>query len=372
VESGLIKSLTSFFAVPKGDDDVRIVYDGTKSGLNGVLWAPWFHLPTVESHLRCLSPGYFMRDLDFGEQFHYFMMHESMRVYAGIDFTQYFPEDIKPNHLVLWERWFRLGMGFLSSPCISGQGAHLALELIRDKPDDPDNIFKWDHVRLNLPGNKNYDPSEPWVSKVTFNASNSKWVIANDVMMYVDDLRTIGRTYEDCRMASRRVGSELSYLILQDAACKCRDPLQIPAPWAGSSVQSEGGEITVCITQPRWDKVKAMLDWIETSLHDPRGIEHKTLESYRGTLNYISRTYPVITPYLKGIHLTLDSWRPWRAEDAWKLSLREIGEALLEKDAHGHFTTNSAKPPNRVMPAPRLEDDISALKRLFSADTPTA
>ncbi len=102
MESGLIKSLTSFFLVPKGDDDVRIVYDGTNSGLNGFLWAPWFHLPTIESHLRCLCSGYVMGDLDFGEQFHNFMMHKSMRVYAGINFTWYFPEDINPNHQVLW------------------------------------------------------------------------------------------------------------------------------------------------------------------------------------------------------------------------------------------------------------------------------
>jgi len=35
-----IKSLTSFFAVPKGDSDIRMVYDGTKSGLNDAMWAP--------------------------------------------------------------------------------------------------------------------------------------------------------------------------------------------------------------------------------------------------------------------------------------------------------------------------------------------
>lgn len=34
------KSLTSFFMVPKGDDDVRMV------------WAPWCPQPTIETHLR--------------------------------------------------------------------------------------------------------------------------------------------------------------------------------------------------------------------------------------------------------------------------------------------------------------------------------
>jgi hypothetical protein len=48
---GNVLSLTSFFTVPKGDGDVRMVYDAMKSGLNDKLWAPWFLLPTVESHL---------------------------------------------------------------------------------------------------------------------------------------------------------------------------------------------------------------------------------------------------------------------------------------------------------------------------------
>lgn len=48
---GHVQSLTSFFTVPKGDDDVRVVYNGTKSGLNDCLWAPWFRLPTMEQHL---------------------------------------------------------------------------------------------------------------------------------------------------------------------------------------------------------------------------------------------------------------------------------------------------------------------------------
>ena len=40
VAEGPIDSLTSFFAVPKGTDDIRMVYDGTKSGLNDAIWVP--------------------------------------------------------------------------------------------------------------------------------------------------------------------------------------------------------------------------------------------------------------------------------------------------------------------------------------------
>jgi hypothetical protein len=62
-----LRSPTSFFLVPKvwaagaapsdkgqGYDsskvlDVRMVYDGTKSGLNEVLYTPWFKLPNVST-----------------------------------------------------------------------------------------------------------------------------------------------------------------------------------------------------------------------------------------------------------------------------------------------------------------------------------
>jgi hypothetical protein len=67
VEAGKIDSLMSFFDVPKGKDDIRMVYDGTKSGLNESLWAPWFPLPTADTLVRALEPGYFMADNDVGE-----------------------------------------------------------------------------------------------------------------------------------------------------------------------------------------------------------------------------------------------------------------------------------------------------------------
>jgi hypothetical protein len=37
IQPRLVKSLTSFFAVPKGKDGIRIVYNGTQSGLNNCL-----------------------------------------------------------------------------------------------------------------------------------------------------------------------------------------------------------------------------------------------------------------------------------------------------------------------------------------------
>lgn len=42
IQVGTVSSLMSLFSVSKGDDDIRIVYNGNQSGLNDCLRAPWF------------------------------------------------------------------------------------------------------------------------------------------------------------------------------------------------------------------------------------------------------------------------------------------------------------------------------------------
>jgi hypothetical protein len=51
----IITSLTSFFAVWKGDTEIRMVYNGASSGMNARLWVPWFALPTICALLRALE-----------------------------------------------------------------------------------------------------------------------------------------------------------------------------------------------------------------------------------------------------------------------------------------------------------------------------
>jgi len=70
-----------------------MVYDGTKSGLNSVLWAPWFPLPTVDSHLCAVEKDTFMGDLDIGEMFLNFMLTKKVQMHAGVDLTPYFPDE---------------------------------------------------------------------------------------------------------------------------------------------------------------------------------------------------------------------------------------------------------------------------------------
>jgi hypothetical protein len=69
VEPGEVVSLTLFFALPmEMEEDVRMVYDGTKLGLNeNSSYALWFSLPTMYTHFRPVDGSTFMSNMDIGK-----------------------------------------------------------------------------------------------------------------------------------------------------------------------------------------------------------------------------------------------------------------------------------------------------------------
>jgi hypothetical protein len=85
VSAGTVVSSTHYFSMPKGLDDIRMVYNGTSCGLNDVLWGPQFGLPTIKQTTHALLPGYLQCDLDFGKQFPNYYLHEEMRQFLGVD-----------------------------------------------------------------------------------------------------------------------------------------------------------------------------------------------------------------------------------------------------------------------------------------------
>jgi hypothetical protein len=365
---GLVKSLTSFFTVPKGDDDVRVVYNGTKSGLNDCLWAPWFRLPTIEQHLRAVEAGTYLSDLDIAEQFHNFIMHLDLQPYAGVDVTSFFPEEVlsqrstKRTKQTIWLRWTRCGMGFKMSPYNAGQAMLFAEEVIRGDPLNPSNPFGFDMVCLNSPGSANYDPARPWV----FKCHRSTGKLANDFFVYVDDVRATGGNERDCWACSRTIASWYSYLGLQNAPRKRRGPSQEAGPWAGSTVHTSNETVTVTVTFDRWTKAQAMITWISDHVERLIPMLHKQLESVRGSLVYLSRTYPALVPYLKGIHLTLDSWRPNRDSQGWKT--QPLSDVELDGLTLPSSTANN--PPEYISAVGQLTADIAALRLLFSPSYP--
>ena len=75
ITEGVILSLKSFFSVPKGTDDIRMVFNVTVSGLNDSLWDPNLILPSMGSFLMMACPETHVVDLDVGEMFITFNFH---------------------------------------------------------------------------------------------------------------------------------------------------------------------------------------------------------------------------------------------------------------------------------------------------------
>jgi hypothetical protein len=104
ISPGHVWSLADFFSVPKGERDIRMVYNGTSSSLNDVLWVPSCPFPTVETLLWPVHPGPWMADTDIGEMFLNFVLHELLQELAGVDVT-YYQEGSEEGIDFRWERW---------------------------------------------------------------------------------------------------------------------------------------------------------------------------------------------------------------------------------------------------------------------------
>jgi hypothetical protein len=91
ITEGYVVSLTAFFPVEKGDDNIQMVYDQSISGLNNAMWVPGFMLPKINTHLLAVEEQTFMVDINVREMFLNFVLHEELRSLSGVDLTCYFP-----------------------------------------------------------------------------------------------------------------------------------------------------------------------------------------------------------------------------------------------------------------------------------------
>jgi len=90
--------------------------------------------------------------------------------------------------------------------------------------------------------------------------------IASDLLIYVDDLRTTGADNKLCWWVSRQAGSLFNSCGVQDARRKQSEESQEPGPLAGSMVHMSVGEVCGLISQDKWVKTRAYVDWVATSL----------------------------------------------------------------------------------------------------------
>jgi hypothetical protein len=348
VGRGTIQSLTGYFAVPKGPSDVRMVYDASKTGLNAALWVPSFALPATEDLLDLLDSNSWMGDLDKGEMFFNFPLDINVRPYCGIDLRPYlYPNRQQGN--TWWEAWQRCVMGLVASPYICTKEAALADEVARGNPSDPSNPFQWTAVVLNLPGSPDYSPRLPWVFRVRADGH-----MASDVVTYVDDMRSVGHSRDSCWEVGHTLACWYSWLGIQVTSRKTRPPSQTPGAWAGAVVSTGAQGVGVKCSQDKCDKAKALLQDILAELERSDQLQYKPLEQKRGFFIHLQRTYPCITPFLKGFHNTLDGWRAGRDTEGWKLTRRDSTLGFWDDSLQKWISFDSApdRPPPMIPPAP--------------------
>lgn len=140
----------------------------------------------------------------------------------------------------------------------------------------------------------------------------------------------------------------------------------IPGEWAGSVVLSTTMGVGICCTQEKWERAKAIIAKFHEGALKGLPLGRKDSEQKRGFLFHIQRTYPAITPYLKGLHQTI-GWRPNIDEEGWKLG----GSQGSRNDPGGYWDeevgelisweVSSSAAPVYVSPVPRLTSDMTSL-----------
>ena len=143
-----------FFYVPKGEDDIRMVYDGTKLGLNKSLYAPWLALPTIDTLAQWVFVGSWCADNNYCDIFLNFPLHPALQKYCGIDLIELFPE-LNPNKAqMVVAAWTQNAMGLYPLPHCSIQSGLVAKRIITGNQKTESNPFHWDHIVQNLPFSK--------------------------------------------------------------------------------------------------------------------------------------------------------------------------------------------------------------------------
>ena len=82
------------------------------------------------------------------------------------------------------------------------------------------------------------------------------------------------------------------------------------------------------------------------------------MDSIIGFLGYVSSTYRDMSPYLKGVHLTLDSLRPYMDQEVWILIGEELNMTKVEGEWEG---VEESYKPILVMGVPLLRLDLLTL-----------
>eukprot|EP00980_Cylindrotheca_fusiformis_P003889 scaffold863_cov100-Cylindrotheca_fusiformis.AAC.4 len=314
-----------------------------------------------------------MVDFDLGEFFLNFFLPFDVRPFTGINLL---PLKKSLGALAPAEgreyAWTRLLFGLKPSPYNSIRFYYHAEEYVIGNPSEPGNPLRWDSVKLNLPGDPSFDPRLPWV----YQWDEERDTIAGSVVTFVDDGRGSGSSVEHAWQVLHRCASRFQHLGIQVAIRKVRPPAPgvTPGAWAGMIAEVDSQGVYKTVAQGKWDKARDIINRLLGELDEPQGMAFKPLERDRGFLVHMAATFKAMNPYLKGIHLTLDSWRANRRSDGWKMKPREWAEFLQhieDEDLRDQLADlGNAGHPDYVSPVPRLRGDLETLRTFLSPAEP--
>ena len=382
-----LRSLISYFGVPKGImdgiiQDWRIVYHAGANGLNDKVWCPSFWLPGVSSLVRILDLTSVMEDRDIGEMFLNFELDPAVRKFVGVDVGPL--KFTKEECASRWMVWVKNLMGFKSSPHNSIKMNLIAEEVIKGDRHDTTNAFQWKRIVLNLPGTDGYDSNRAWICKIREDGT-----LASDYVQFVDDQRLGAAGSERMTEAGHTLSTREAYLGIQDALRKLRAAggTGYPGAWAGAVVfNDEKLGLVVLTSQDKWDRLKAICTkWLDEVRTGDGSLDHASLRSDKGFMVYVTQAYPSMKPYLKGFHLSMETWRGGRDAEGWKLpagASEGIDEADMEdSDEWVEVSVVDGKVSDTVSPpsgpasgitqaVPRFERDLEALLELSKGDSP--
>ena len=87
----------------------------------------------------------------------------------------------------------------------------------------------------------------------------------------------------------------------------------------GVIVETKDNEVTIIVSQSRWDNTRACIFWVAENIRYLKGLDRELLEKNRGFLIYVEMNDTTLVPYLKEIPLTLNSWRDNRNKDGLRM-----------------------------------------------------
>ncbi len=146
-------------------------------------------------------------------------------------------------------------------------------------------------------------------------------MLASDFVCFVDNQRVTGEG-RDQIAAGHAISMQESYLGLQDELRKLRamGGSRRPGVWAKVCVfNKEDLGVVTLTSQDKWECLQLYCcHWLDTLESGKTMLEFKRLQSDQGFMVYVTQSYPLLKPYLKGFHLSLETWQGGRNPEGWK------------------------------------------------------